>query len=79
MSLTGSSIRSPRPDLAGVQRKVLTPNEFGTLEALEHYLPAFQARYQGSARPFCWTFTRADLHQLLARLAATADAVRPAA
>ena len=61
-----------------VQRKVLTPNEFATLAALEHYLLAFQARYQAAATPFDWTFTREDLHQLLARLAA-ADAVRPAA
>jgi hypothetical protein len=62
-----------------VQRKLLTPNEFASLAALEHYLLAFQARYQASATPFDWTFTRADLHQLLTRLAATADAVRPAA
>ncbi len=62
-----------------VQRKVLTPNEFATLAALEHYLLAFHARYQAIATPFRWTFTRADLHQLLTRLAATADTVRPAA
>ena len=62
-----------------VQRKVLTPNEFATLAALEHYLLAFQARYQATATPFRWTFTRAHLHQLLARLAATPDAGRPAA
>jgi hypothetical protein len=62
-----------------VQRKVLTPNEFANLAALEHYLLAFQARYQASATPFDWTFTRADLHQLLTRLAATAPPVRPAA
>jgi transposase len=58
-----------------VQRKVLTPNDFATLAALEHYLLAFQCRYQAMAQPFRWTFTRADLQQLLAKLAA----VRPAA
>lgn len=58
-----------------VQRKVLTPNDFATLTALEHYLLAFQHRYQAMARPFRWTFTRADLHQLLAKL----TAARPAA
>lgn len=58
-----------------VQRKVLTPNDFATLAALEHFLLAFQHRYQVMAHPFRWTFTRADLHQLLAKLAA----VRPAA
>jgi hypothetical protein len=62
-----------------VQRKVLRPNEFDSLAAFEHYLLAFQARYQTIATPFRWTFTREELHQLLARLAATADAVRPAA
>jgi transposase len=58
-----------------VQRKVLTPNDFATLATLEHYLLAFQHRYQAMAQPFRWTFTRADLHRLLANL----TAVRPAA
>jgi hypothetical protein len=58
-----------------VQRKVLTPNDFATLAALEHYLLAFQHRYEALARPFQWTFTRADLHRLLTDL----TAVRPAA
>ena len=62
-----------------VQRKVVTPNEFASVAALEHYLLAFQAHYQASATPFDWTFTRADLHQLLTRLAATAEEVQPAA
>ena len=61
-----------------VQRKVLTPNEFASLAALEHSLLAFQARYQAIATPFRWTFTREDLHQLLARLA-VAERERPAA
>jgi transposase len=61
-----------------VQRKVLTPNDFASLAALEHYLLAFQARYQATATPFRWTFTRADLQRLLARLADT-DTERPAA
>lgn len=60
-----------------VQRKVLTPNDFATLATLEHYLIAFQHRYQAAARPFRWTFTRADLHQLLAKL--STGSVRPAA
>lgn len=61
------------------QRKVLTPNDFATLTTLEHYLMAFQHRYQMAARPFRWTFTRADLQQLLAKLATAAESVRPAA
>jgi transposase len=43
-----------------LQRKVL-PNDFATPAALEHYLLAFQHRYQTMAQPFQWTFTRADL------------------
>jgi len=62
-----------------VQRKVLTPNDFASLATLEHYLMAFQHRYQGAARPFRWTFTRADLQRLLTRLATAAEPVRPAA
>jgi hypothetical protein len=62
-----------------VQRKVLTPNEFASLAELEHYLLAFQARYQAMATPFRWTFTKADLKQLLARLSASTETLRPAA
>ena len=29
---------------------------------------AFQNRYQRAAKPFKWTFTRRDLHVLLAKL-----------
>lgn len=61
-----------------VQRQVLTPNDFNSLGALEHYLLAFQARYQATAAPFRWTFTRADLQRLLARLRDT-DTAQPAA
>ncbi len=39
-----------------VQRKALTPNDFATLAALEHYLLAFQHRYQTAARTFRSTF-----------------------
>ena len=57
-----------------VQRKVLTPDDFKTLTALEHYLLAFQHRYQAMARPFRWTFGRAELQQLLAKLEALRSA-----
>jgi len=60
-----------------VQRKVLTPNEFGSLDDLKHHLLAFQDHYQLAARPFHWTFTRKDLHNLLARL--NRHPLRPAA
>jgi len=51
-----------------VQRKLLTPNDFPSLATLEHRLLAFQQRYQQSAKPFEWAFTRRDLHTLLRKL-----------
>jgi hypothetical protein len=60
------------------QRKVLTPNDFADLAAVEQRLLAFQRRYEQSAKPFQWKFTRADLAQLMKRLAAKAD-LSPAA
>lgn len=51
-----------------VQRKVLTPNDFGSLAAVEDRLLRFQAHYEAIARPFEWRFTRYDLLALLNRL-----------
>jgi len=51
-----------------VQRKVLTPNDFSSLADLEQRLLAFQFHYERTASPFKWTFTRSDLHTLLAKL-----------
>ena len=64
-------------DFSIVQRKVLTPGDFADLAALEAALIGFQGRYEPAARPFEWTFTRADLAALLSKLA-LADQ-RPAA
>ncbi len=50
-----------------VQRKVLTPNDFDSLSKLEEVLLAFQERYEKSAAPFQWTFTREDLARLMIR------------
>jgi transposase len=55
--------------LSIVQRKVLHPNDFATLDDLEARLLDFQTRYSSSAKPFQWTFTRRDLAALLTRLA----------
>jgi hypothetical protein len=52
-----------------LQRKVLTPSDSISLEDLGNRILAFEASYQEIARPFEWKFTRADLNQLLARLA----------
>jgi len=51
-----------------VQRKVLTPNDFHSLQELEQRLLAFQRRYEETASPFQWTFTRKDLAILLAKI-----------
>ena len=57
-----------RPYFSIVQRKVLTPNDFHDLAAVEEQLLAFQRHYQEVAQPFEWTFTRRDLDRLLERL-----------
>jgi hypothetical protein len=51
-----------------VQRKALTPNDFASLEELSERLLAFQARYAEIARPFEWTFTKADLERVIERV-----------
>jgi hypothetical protein len=51
-----------------VQRKVLTPNDFPSLHAVEDRLLRFQAHYETLATPFEWKFTRRDLESLLARM-----------
>jgi len=52
-----------------IQRKLLTPNNVRSLEAIENRLLAFQDRYEAIAQPFKWKFTRQDLSNLMARLA----------
>jgi hypothetical protein len=51
-----------------LQRKVLTPNDFPDLAAVERRLEAFAARYNDTATPFDWRFTRRDLEDRLASL-----------
>jgi hypothetical protein len=50
-----------------VQRKVVTPNDFPSLKAVKDRLLRFQQRYEASAKPFRWTFTRRDLQLMLAK------------
>jgi hypothetical protein len=52
-----------------LQRKVLTPNDFKSLEQLERAILAFQERFSKLAQPFKWKFTRDDLHRYLDKLA----------
>lgn len=51
-----------------VQRKVLTPSDFDSLDALRQRLLDFQRHYQTLAQPFQWKFTRKDLASLLDRI-----------
>jgi DDE superfamily endonuclease len=56
-----------------VQRKVLTPNDFADLADVESRLATFERRYEETAVPFEWKFTRSDLTKLLERLADKPD------
>jgi hypothetical protein len=52
-----------------VQRKVIKPGDFTDLTHLGRRLLAFQGRYNATAEPFDWHFTRRSLDRLLDRLA----------
>ncbi|MBE1603830.1 IS630 family transposase [Actinopolymorpha pittospori] len=51
-----------------VQRKVVTPNDFTDLAEVEDRLLTFEKRYNATAKPFRWKFTRNDLDDLLTRI-----------
>jgi len=51
-----------------IQRKVLTPNDFDSLEMLANRLERFEHHYGIIAKPFEWKFTREDLAKLVQRL-----------
>ena len=51
-----------------LQRKVLTPNDFADLAAVDDRLTAFADQYNDTAVPFNWRFRRADLDARLAAL-----------
>jgi hypothetical protein len=59
-----------------IQRKVLTPNDFPCLKAVEDRLLQFQDHYEEIAKPFEWRFTRGDLLKLMARLSKYSEDVR---
>lgn len=61
-----------------VQRKVVKPANFADLDALEQRLLAFEARYNATANPFNWRYTKDDLNAYLKRLAIH-DPLNPAA
>jgi transposase len=51
-----------------VQKKVVSPNDFPSLEQLSETLLAFIDRYNKTARPFSWKYTAGDLKDLLHRI-----------
>lgn len=53
-----------------IGRKVVSPADFADRDALAQRLLRFEPRYNATARPFDWRFSRADLAELLRRLEA---------
>jgi transposase len=51
-----------------LQRKAITPGDFADLDDLTTRILAFQDRYNTTAEPFDWRYTRDDLKSLLNRL-----------
>lgn len=47
---------------------MLTPRDVAGPDGLAERIMGFERRYNGTARPFRWTFTRKDLRDLLKRL-----------
>ena len=62
-----------------IQRKVLTPNCFSSLDDVAQNLLGFQQRYEQIANPFQWKFTRTDLSRMMAKLAAEPETLSRAA
>lgn len=55
-----------------LQRKAFNPNDFADLNHLAERILKVQDRYNSTAAPFDWTYTRNDLKALLQRLELTA-------
>jgi hypothetical protein len=51
-----------------IQRKVLTPNDFSSLEEVEYRLLLYEELTNREARPFDWRFDRVKLVEFLERL-----------
>ncbi len=62
-----------------VQRKVLSPNDFSSLGEAEERLLGFQERYEATAQPFEWRFTRKDLDSLIKKIAEHSNSLPKAA
>lgn len=53
-----------------MRRKIITPTDFHSLNEVQTRLLEFQHHYQQIATPLEWKFTKADLQNLLDRVAA---------
>ncbi len=53
-----------------LQRKAISPVDFADLNDLAERILSFQHRYNATAEPFNWRYTRDDLNALLTRLTA---------
>jgi transposase len=62
-----------------VQKKVISPNDFASLDDLSARLLAFTGRYNQTARPFNWKYTAADLARTLDKIRARPQPARPPA
>jgi transposase len=51
-----------------IQKKVVSPNDFPSVEKLSETLLAFTGRYNKTAEPFSWKYTADDLKDLLRRI-----------
>lgn len=51
-----------------LQRKALTPNDLATPQAVAERVLGFQERYDLTAKPFRWNFTRDDLKQRMEQI-----------
>ena len=60
-----------------LQRKALTPAHFISQDEIARCILGFQDHYQQIASPFEWTFTRQDLHRLMARSSRSRPAALP--
>ena len=56
-----------------IQRKVLTPNDFSSLDEVKSRLFQFQERYEQIAQPFEWKFTKNDLSKMLSKIPSESD------
>jgi transposase len=60
-----------------VQKKVLSPNDFASLDQLSGTLLAFTSRYNQAARPFNWKYAASDLERHLAAIPVTPAGQHP--